>query len=45
MEDARVILEKATHVSFLKVDELAHIWCEWVEMELRNEEHDKGSTN
>merc|ERR1712226_975087 len=41
MEDARVILEKATHVSFLKVDELAHIWCEWVEMELRNEEHDK----
>jgi len=20
---------------------LAHIWCEWVEMELRNEEHDK----
>ena len=41
MEDARVILEKATHVSFLKVDDLAHIWCEWVEMELRNEEHDK----
>merc|ERR1712223_919684 len=41
MEDARVILEKATHVAFMKVDDLASVWCEFVEMELRNEEHDK----
>ena len=41
LDDARVILEKATHVPFLKVEDLAHIWCEWVEMELRHEEHEK----
>ena len=41
LDDARVILEKATHVPFLKVEDLAHIWCEWVEMELRHDENDK----
>merc|ERR1719347_2284604 len=34
-EDARIIFEKATHVAYIKVEELASIWCEWVEMELR----------
>jgi len=36
----RIIFEKATHVPFLKVDDLASIWCEWAEMELRHENHD-----
>ena len=44
LDDARVILEKATHVPFLKVEDLAYIWCEWVEMELRQEEHEKAIT-
>ncbi len=41
LEDARIILEKATHVPFLKVEDLAHVWCQWVEMEIRHEEFDK----
>jgi len=41
LEDSRIIFEKATHVAFLKVDDLAAVWCEWVEMELRHDEHDK----
>ena len=34
---ARKILERATKVPFKAVDELAEVWCEWAEMELRNE--------
>lgn len=34
---ARKILEKATKVPYKTVDELAEVWCEWAEMELRNE--------
>ena len=37
IEQARKIFEKATKIPFKAVDELAEIWCEWVEMELRNE--------
>ena len=37
IEDGRVIFEKATHVAYLKVEELASVWCEWVEMELRHD--------
>ncbi|EEB19718.1 XPA-binding protein, putative [Pediculus humanus corporis] len=37
IEDARLIFEKATQVSFTKVDDLASIWCEWAEMEIRHE--------
>lgn len=40
IEDARIIFEKATQVPFTKVDDLAHIWCEWAEMELRHENHE-----
>ena len=36
INDARIIFEKATHVAYLKVDDLANVWCEWVEMELRS---------
>ena len=34
---ARKVFEKATHVPFRRVDELAEVWCEWAEMEVRNE--------
>lgn len=37
LEQARKIFEKATKVPFKSVDELAEVWCEWAEMELRNE--------
>mmetsp|Transcript_50121 Transcript_50121/g.145340 ORF Transcript_50121/g.145340 Transcript_50121/m.145340 type:complete len:976 (-) Transcript_50121:41-2968(-) len=41
LENARVIFEKATHVGFRAVDDLASVWCEWVEMELRHREYDQ----
>lgn len=37
IESARKIFEKATRVPFKSVDELAEVWCEWAEMEIRNE--------
>merc|ERR1719471_1094012 len=40
VEDARIIFEKATQVAFMKVDDLASVWCEFVEMELRHDAHD-----
>ncbi|XP_046745834.1 pre-mRNA-splicing factor syf1 homolog [Diprion similis] len=35
--DARVVFEKATHVAYTKVDDLASVWCEWAEMEIRHD--------
>lgn len=35
--EARKVFEKGTRVQFKAVDELAELWCEWAEMELRNE--------
>lgn len=37
LENARKIFEKAVKVDFKTVDELANMWCEYGEMELRNE--------
>ena len=37
LAQARKIFEKAVKVSFKSVDELAEVWCEWAELELRNE--------
>jgi len=37
LNSARKILEKATKVNFRAVDDLAEVWCEWSEMELRHE--------
>ena len=37
LEQARKIFEKGTKVPYKAVDELAEVWCEWAEMELRNE--------
>ena len=36
VSDARLVFEKGTEASFVKVDDLANIWCEYAEMELRN---------
>ncbi|EAS27996.2 pre-mRNA-splicing factor syf1 [Coccidioides immitis RS] len=38
---ARIIFDKAVKVPFKSVEELAEIWCEWAEMELRNENFDQ----
>ncbi|KAI6151001.1 hypothetical protein BKA82DRAFT_4122742, partial [Pisolithus tinctorius] len=40
LDNARKILEKATKVNFKTVEDLAEIWCEWAEMELRHENYD-----
>jgi len=42
LEDARIIFEKGTHVAYLKVEDLASVWCEWVEMELRHNKWQEG---
>ncbi|XP_065715384.1 pre-mRNA-splicing factor SYF1 [Patagioenas fasciata] len=36
LEDARTILTKATRVRFRRVEDLAAVWCEFGEMELRH---------
>ncbi|GAA5898095.1 mRNA splicing protein SYF1 [Sporobolomyces salmoneus] len=38
---ARKVFEKATRVWFRRVDELAEVWCEWAEMEVRNENYEE----
>lgn len=37
IEDARVVFENATQVEFTRVEDLASVWCEWAEMEIRHE--------
>ncbi|KAK6533339.1 pre-mRNA-splicing factor syf1 [Orbilia ellipsospora] len=41
LKTARVIMEKAVKVPFKTVQELAEMWVEWAEMELRNENFDQ----
>ncbi|KAF8969894.1 hypothetical protein BDZ97DRAFT_1902300 [Flammula alnicola] len=41
LDSARKILEKGTKVNFKLVEDLAEIWCEWSEMELRHENYDE----
>nr|CAD7396578.1 unnamed protein product [Timema cristinae] len=41
IDDARVVFEKATHVAYVKVDDLASVWCEWAEMEIRHENYEE----
>lgn len=36
LSDARMVLQKATGVGFIHVEDLASIWCEWAEMEIRH---------
>ena len=37
LDSARKILERGTKVNFKAVEDLAEVWCEWSEMELRHE--------
>ena len=37
LAEARVIFDKATKVNYRKVDDLASVWCEVCEMEIRHE--------
>lgn len=41
LEDARVVFEKACQVPYKHVDDLASVWCEWAEMELRHDHSDE----
>jgi len=37
LDSARKVLEKGTKVNFKTVEDLAEVWCEWAEMEIRQE--------
>lgn len=41
LDDARIVFEKASQVEYVKVDDLASVWCEWAEMEIRQEKFDQ----
>lgn len=41
VDNARLIFKKGTQIAFRGIDELAAIWCEWVEMELRHKQYSK----
>ncbi|KAF8516912.1 spliceosome complex protein [Hysterangium stoloniferum] len=41
LDSARKILEKATKIAFKSVEDLAEVWCEWSELELRNENYEE----
>lgn len=40
VEDARIVFEKGTQIEYTKVDELAAVWCEWAEMEIRQDQYE-----
>ena len=37
--NARLVFEKAVGASLRYVDDLASVWCEWAEMELRHKNY------
>ncbi|KAJ7632210.1 hypothetical protein FB45DRAFT_911819 [Roridomyces roridus] len=41
LDSARKIFEKGTKVNFKAVEDLAEVWCEWSEMEIRHENYDE----
>ncbi|KAH6918754.1 spliceosome complex protein [Coprinopsis sp. MPI-PUGE-AT-0042] len=41
LESARKIFEKSTKVNYKLVEDLAEVWCEWSELELRHENYDE----
>jgi len=41
LENARFTMSKATEVNYKTVDELAHVWCGWGEMEMRHDEFER----
>ncbi|XP_060607021.1 pre-mRNA-splicing factor SYF1-like [Ruditapes philippinarum] len=40
IEDARIIFDKAIKVPYKHVDDLASVYCEWAEMEIKHENYD-----
>ncbi|XGW11905.1 hypothetical protein V3C99_012962 [Haemonchus contortus] len=44
LDDARSIFEKATSIPYAKVDELATVWCEYAELELRHKSSERAIT-
>ena len=38
-DNARVVFEKAVRVPYNKLDDLATVWCEWGELELRQKNY------
>ncbi|ESO83805.1 hypothetical protein LOTGIDRAFT_236450 [Lottia gigantea] len=41
IDDSRVIFDKATKVPYKHVDDLASVWCEWAEMEIRQDNNEE----
>ncbi|XP_048776809.1 pre-mRNA-splicing factor SYF1-like isoform X2 [Ostrea edulis] len=41
IEDARIIFDKAVRVPYKHVDDLASVWCEWSEMEIRHDNNEE----
>ena len=41
LDSARQIFEKAVTIPFRRVDELAEVWCEYAEMEVRHSNYDQ----
>lgn len=41
IDDARIIFDKASKVPYKHVEDLAAVWCEWSEMEIRHENYDE----
>lgn len=37
LDEARYVFQRAVNATYKSVDELANVWCEWCEMELRHE--------
>lgn len=35
--EARIVMKKGVQVGYKRVEDLANMWCEWAEMELRME--------
>lgn len=36
LANARIVFEKAAQARYLYTDDLAHVWCQWAEMELKH---------
>lgn len=41
MDNARTVFEKAVNIDFKHLDDLAGVWCEWAEMEIRQDQYDR----
>lgn len=38
LDDSRIVFEKATQINYTNVEDLAAVWCEWAEMEIRQDQ-------